>query len=268
MDANASHFVHASPEAVEPRPLLQPETEFLPRYTRTLQTTELTGDAMRAMGDGDATSLVSGIATTDQQYQMAFRLRYQVYIAEQKKCYVDANHAEMKLTDGLDNSASILMVTSGSEVRGTVRANWFDCPEVRATYAVSNHLVAFSDIPANQIAICSRLAVDPQHRGGAVSASLFAELYKLGLRKQTKLCFQNCRAPLIGFFTRCGFRQYLPPVSDPVAGSLHPMVLALHDLVHFARAGSPLLQLASFYGVTHCDYPWLEEMITSYQDSL
>jgi predicted GNAT family N-acyltransferase len=211
--------------------------------------------------DGNHRTYKSGVANTAEEKHQAYRLRYAVYIAEQGKSYPEADVFDQALSDDLDSSAAVLTVMRGSECCGTVRTNWFSCPLVASIYGAANRLELFQEIPADQLAICSRLAVAPQHRGGNITRLLFSALYAVGLRCHTVLCFQNCRPPLVPFFVRYGFQQYLPTISDPVVGTLHPMVLALDDLEYFEQVDSPLLSLAIHHGVRHCTRPWFRSIL-------
>ena len=84
-----------------------------------------------------ANTFAADVARTASQRRQAYRLRYDVYIAEQGKRYKEADHDERLFIDELDREAAILLVTQNGEAAGTVRANWFSSASVRRMYADS-----------------------------------------------------------------------------------------------------------------------------------
>lgn len=201
------------------------------------------------------------IAVTEQDRLEAYRVRYAVYLEEQRKPYPSADHHQKLLSDDLDSSAAIILVASEDRACGTVRANFLDSASVRSAYEHQIDLSLCSSIPDHNVSICSRLAVLPQHRGKTVCALLFSEIYRYGLRRNTQLCFEACAPSLLPIFRRYGFREYLPPCVDPIVGQLHRMVLVLDDLAHLERVRSPFLQIAGQFGLGHQHRPWLEKRI-------
>jgi predicted GNAT family N-acyltransferase len=201
------------------------------------------------------------IAGTEHERLEDYRIRYAVYIAEQHKSYASADHRQQIFSDDLDQSATIILVTSESGSCGTVRANFLDSAGVGLAYQDEIDLSLFSLIPDQCISVCSRLAVLPEHRGSIVSSLLFSELYRYGLRRNTQLCFEACVPSLLPIFRRYGFREYMPPFSDSIVGQLHRMVLVLDDLAHLERVRSPLLGIAQHFGVAHQSRPWLEKRV-------
>lgn len=188
----------------------------------------------------------------------AYRIRYAVYVAEQRKSYPGADHRQQIFSDDLDQSATIILVKSESGSCGTVRANFLDSVGVRSAYENQIDLSLFSLIADRCISVCSRLAVLPEHRGRIVSSLLFSEIYRYGLSRNTELCFEACAPSLLPIFRRYGFREYMPPFSDPIVGQLHRMVLVLDDLSYLESVRSPFLGIAKQFGLAHQCRPWLE----------
>ncbi len=179
------------------------------------------------------------VAETEEDRRRAFRLRYEVYIAEQGKPYPNSDHEHRLLTDALDEAAEIIIVESEGEVVGTVRANWFDSEATRREYPNMFDFISSGDVPVARAAVCSRLAVRPDHRDSRTRELLFESIFATGLSKGTKLCFATCVPILARLFKRYGFRAYAPPMKDPVAGTLFQMLLTMDDLEHLLSVRSP-----------------------------
>jgi predicted GNAT family N-acyltransferase len=196
----------------------------------------------------------------------AFRLRYEVYIAEQGKPYSEADHENRVLSDELDPDGEIVVVTNGtSEVVGTVRANWFDSPRTRARYEHVFELSRFSQVAPAEIAACSRLAASLAHRQSAARELLFDTIYDRGLIRNTKLCFAACAPPLVRVFRGYGFREYAEPIRDSVAGILHRTVLVLDDLDYLQRITSPFISIASRHSLQAVNRGWLNSLFEAYK---
>lgn len=195
----------------------------------------------------------------------AFRLRYACYIAEQRKPYPDANHDNQMLSDELDADGEIILVKEGGAVSGTVRANWFDSHATHFSYASTFELARFSAINPSEIAVCSRLAVSPEHRDARTRELLFNAIYERGAARNTKLCFVACATRLVRLFRRYGFREYQTPYEDAVVGRLHRLVLVMRDRAHLARCNSPFSRIASELDLPDESQPWLTNIIDSHR---
>jgi len=146
---------------------------------------------------------------------------------------------------------------------GTVRANWFDSPATSARYHSFFGIDQFAGIPESRIAVCSRLAALLEHRYAAARGLLFDAIYSCGLDRGTELCFAACARSLVRLFRAYGFREYAPPVDDPVVGNLHRLVLVLDDLEHLARTGSSFHGLARQRSLSATERPWLRALLAA-----
>ena len=204
------------------------------------------------------------LAVSEHDRMAASRIRYTVYVAEQGKPYLDADHQRRTLSDNLDSSATIILVTGETGPCGTVRANFLDSGGVRAAFEHHVAFTLFAAIPESSIAVCSRLAVLPEHRGRVVSGLLFLEIYRYGLGRNTQLCFEACAPSLVPIFRRYGFREYLSPIIDSIVGQLHRMVLVLDDLAHLGKVRSPFLAIAEEQRLAHQTRPWLDRQFEQF----
>ena len=201
------------------------------------------------------------IASTEEERVAAYRLRYSVYIEEQKKQYSEADHERRWLTDRLDASSAIVLGKNSAVLCGTVRASFLDSEVVKQTYEEQLGLSLFARVEPKAVAICSRLAVLRSDRATPVSSVIFSELYRYGSERGIQLCFVACASGLRSFFLQYGFREYLAPFPDHVVGTLHRMVLALDDLVHLERTNSPYLPTAKLLRMENVSRPWLEDIL-------
>jgi len=181
------------------------------------------------------------------------RLRYGAYVQEQGKNYPEANHEAKLLSDPLDATGETIYVAEGEAVLGTVRANWFDCETTYARYGKTFQIDEFDRVPRAQISMCSRLAVIAHRRNAVIRRLLFNAIYEQGLKRRTRLSFVTCAPSLLRMFQRYGFREYAAPIHDPVAQTLHRMLLVLDDVLYLSSIGSPFYRIAVNAGVSIAD---------------
>ena len=194
----------------------------------------------------------------------AFRLRYDVYIAEQGKPYPEADHDDRLLSDELDNDADIIVVESNGAIVGTVRANCFSSPATRARYAQVFELDRFP-VDLSEVVVCSRLAASAEHRHRVERGLLFEGIYEHRLAKNTRLAFATCAPVLVRMFRRYGFREYASPIRDPIVGTLHRMLLVLDDIEHLGKNNSPFEPIARRHDIAMVSRPWLEKIFEDYR---
>ena len=70
---------------------------------------------------------------------------------------------------------------------------------------------------------------------------------------------------LLRMFRKYGFREYLPPIHDPVVGKLHRTVLILDDVAHLERVQSPFLPMANTRAIVPQERPWLTKLFDDYK---
>ena len=156
--------------------------------------------------DVEAGDLVACSARTPEDYKAAYRLRYEVYVAEQQKAYPEADHSGKLFSDELDPDGDTIVVkTADGIVVGTVRANWFDSEQAYAHYADVFDVENFRAIDRKFISVCSRLAASAEHRHARVRELLFETIFQHGLQRDTKLCFATCAPILLRLFRKYGF---------------------------------------------------------------
>ncbi len=80
-----------------------------------------------------------------------------------------------------------------------------------------------------------RLAASVRRRHEVACDLLFEGNYEHRLTLGTSLCLATFAAVLVRMFWRYGFRQYAPPIRDPVVATLHKTLLLLDDLEHLSN---------------------------------
>ena len=195
----------------------------------------------------------------------AFRLRYEVYIAEQRKPYPEANHEDRILTDELDAEGEIVIVKDKGEVLGTVRTNSLASPLAHAKYCEVLGIQELPDMNLSRSVVSSRLATNAGHRRAVVRSMLFEKIYEHQLTRGTRHCFAVCAPPLVRMFRRYGFREYAMPIHDAIAGTLHRTLLVLDDLDHLRGIHSPFVAIAEKLGVAATPDSQLNQLFQNYK---
>lgn len=180
-----------------------------------------------------------------------FRLRYDVYVAEQGKAYAQADHDERLLWDDADDYAgACLLVTVAGQPVATVRTTHLHDDAAYQAYRERFDLARYATASRNDMVVCSRLAILPQYRKTRVVHVVFEAIYRYGAERGVRLCFQYCAPALVPLFEHYGFREYAPVVEDPILGRAHRMLLILDDLDHLRSVGSPFHAIAMELGLT------------------
>ena len=189
-------------------------------------------------------------ATTTEEREAIYRLRYEVYV-EERHSYKDvADHENRLLFDTYDQTGRLLYARVGDEVVGSLRLNWgADVPftkEIMTTYEIQRFLPI---IPMGQMIIFSRFMIRSDYRRKGVSFQFLATMFTFFLENGLQLAFCDCRPHLINSYVRLGFRTYAQTYNDPIAGLLVPLVMIVEDGEHFEQIGSPLAPLLQNYSL-------------------
>ena len=184
------------------------------------------------------------VAQTDAERNAIYEFRYQVYIEELGKPYSHADHERKRLTDPLDEKATLLYSAKEGKIVGTVRINWGEDVTAFKVFAKAFNLAIFRCFPADSLSFCSRLMVHKDHRFSAVAGALSIAAYQLGRERGCQFNFAHCAPRLVRLFERMGFRQYKERFNDSEVGEQAPLVLVVEDIEHLRATGSPFLAQA------------------------
>lgn len=186
----------------------------------------------------------------EQERRAAFRLRYDVYVAEQGKAYAQADHDERLLKDEADDYAgTCLLVTVAGQPVATLRTTYLHDDAAYHAYRERFDLTRYSTASRSDMVVFSRLAILPQYRKTRVLHTVFEEVYRYEAQRGVRLCFQYCAPALVPLFEHYGFREYAPVVEDPILGRAHRMLAIIDDLDHLRSVGSPLHAIAVELGL-------------------
>jgi predicted GNAT family N-acyltransferase len=164
--------------------------------------------------------IVVSIAGAAADREACLALRYRVYIEEMKCPAPAANHARRLDCTAEDDHAIHVGAWIGGELIATLRifhgARGF--PESFVEHAKSalrsGNLLRFrkfAGTPPSQVAVISRLAIEPGHRGGTAIVSLFREAFRLLMEQHPKtslifiLAMDNPR--LLALYRMLGFER-------------------------------------------------------------
>ena len=120
------------------------------------------------------------VARTEAERNAIFEFRYQVYIEEMGKPYSHADHSHKRLSDPLDEKATLLYAARRGEIVGTLRINWGEDLAALTHFTKAFNLAAFQCFPTSSLSFCSRLMVHRDHRYSALAAALSISAYQLG----------------------------------------------------------------------------------------
>ena len=164
--------------------------------------------------------IVVSIARTAAEREACLALRYRVYIEEMKCPAPTADHARSLDSTAEDDHAIHVGAWIGGDLIATLRIfhGALGFPEsfvehAQAALRTGNPLrfLKFAGTFPSQVAIISRLAIDPGHRGGTAIISLFREAFRLVMEQhpQTTLIFilamDNPR--LLALYRMLGFER-------------------------------------------------------------
>ncbi len=182
------------------------------------------------------------VATTEREFEAIARLRYAVYVAEQKVPVPDADHARGRLWDEADREPGVLHFYAGTveNMLGCLRVRAWkpgQVPsEIRAHYSMDL-------LPGvERLAVCdvTRMVAVPQRRGTAAMAALTAyAIEETVSRHRNSLMVAACRPGLLRAYRAIGLRTFGARAIRTPWGMMIPLIGLTADVEHTRRLGSP-----------------------------
>src|SRR5262245_16374926 len=160
------------------------------------------------------------------------------------KPYRHADHERKRLSDPLDENATLLYFAREDKILGTLRIDWGEDLTAFMTLAKSFHLGRFNSFPGASLSFFSLLMVHKDHRSSAIAAHLSIAAYQLCRDRGVQFNFVHCVPRLLRLFERMGFRQYKQHFQDAEVGEQGPLVLVVEDIEHLKAIGSPFVAIA------------------------
>jgi hypothetical protein len=197
------------------------------------------------------------IATTKEEREAVYRLRYEVLISELDKGYLPSvDHAHRRVCDPQDEDRSVTIFYTGTPdaVTGSVRVQVWQPGEIPADIYRRFSLQLFPGIEDLQVAEVARLVVRPTVRGQLVVPALALSIFRHMLEGRGVLVgFAYCAPGLVRAFQGLGFRPYAGDVIPDEDGIRLPMIVLPADAAYFRRVGSPVASEVSRYFADHPD---------------
>lgn len=183
-------------------------------------------------------------ATTEDERQAVYRLRYATYVEEMHVYTRQADHAHHWFQDSEDAAAHLMYAQVGDEVVGTLRVQLEAEGALPEPTASRFALERFRPLVSPEhICVVGRFMVRRDMRGTAVPYRLIQESIRFQLSRGQELAFCDCQPHLLNLYMSLGFRPYLSPYDHPEFGVMVPLVLVLRDREHLEWVGSPLTAL-------------------------
>jgi predicted GNAT family N-acyltransferase len=192
------------------------------------------------------------VATTPEDRNKIFRLRYDVLVDELGWTIKEADHEARLFTDSLDEHCILAGVFKGDEALGTLRINLAREGGLGAyeeLYSISTD----EDYYPDRTGIITKLVVARAHRGSLAVPRLLLWAYGLGLQSGIARVYLDCSLDLIPFYEKLGFVSYTDDVETEEYGVITPMRLDLNDIDYLERIRSPFCRALTQYQQGHID---------------
>ena len=187
-------------------------------------------------------------ATTDEEREAIFRLRYDVYITERGEDIADhepVGETGGRLADAVDASSRLIYAVDDDRVVGSMRITWGGEAEIPEKWQTMYDLERFTTVVGpERIAVMSKFVVLPDYRGAMLPFRLLAKTAEFCLDTSVALVFVDCQPYLLDLYHQLGFRSYTDPENDPAVGISVPLVMVCEDFQYLREIRSPLLHLA------------------------
>lgn len=182
-------------------------------------------------------------ASTDEDREAIWRLRYRIYVEEMG--YDFGATPDRRLPDNPLRNNRLLLAEQEGAVVGTLAIDWGGDlafgEEDRKVYQLDRFLAVLAP---ERLMIVTRFMSTPEARLGETPELLLDTALRFALERGVAVIFLDCRPHLINFYLRLGFRPYAPTASHPIPGILVPLVLLLDDHAHLVRVRSRFAALA------------------------
>ncbi len=208
--------------------------------------TAATSDArpVRTSIDGIAISIASSPHAED----LVFGLRYDVYVGEQGKRPLGADHAKRRIVDELDPFSFCWLALQGNRAVASLRRTDLDALDARAVERAGAPLAELRNADIGRTTFSSRLVMDREFRRGPLLAALLQTAFAQFRSAGGRIDVMNTNPALVKVFERLGFRRFTSAVvHEPGAGLLIPMLLPAADRSFLAKTGAIFAEPASSF---------------------
>lgn len=181
------------------------------------------------------------IATTSKELEEVGQLRYERYIARDRKGYISADHELRQFLDPADQVSLVFYARGASgDAIASVRLTSARFADTDPQMA---RLLRAWGVPDATV-VTSRLVASDGFEAKQAVPRLFNLVYEVGYRSSAVWCILATRPTLTRLFSKFGFKPTGQRYVDPVATEQEAMALRLHDLGHLQQVESYLLETA------------------------
>jgi len=240
VQGNSDHAAQASPTRVRQNPSVETRNGRPVRAKAVQHWPSFDGRESHA-------GLTVHLATTDEERNAIYRLRYDVYIDEMNggARHDEADVRRRQFRDEWDERAYHFYAAERGRMVACARILLRrDGPmECEQHFDLEQFPPAFPDF----VSMTSRLALHTEHRGSHVLKKLTCALYEFLCEQGQKFNFIDCHTRLLPLYSRLGFRAYRPGFNHQKYTYVVPMVLVVDDLEHLEQVRSPFIPVARRY---------------------
>jgi len=183
------------------------------------------------------------LASSETDKAAIYRLRYRCYVEDQGLFVDEADHERGWMTDEDDRCSHLLMAEEEGVLLGTLRVTTGQKTTFRQRLRSDYQLARFAAaVPEHEIAVVTRLLVDPRCRRTNMVNDLIAMGFALAVRDGAALIVGSCEPHLVNRNLRLGFRTYGDVNARPRNSTVVRIAFPIGDHDHLRQIGSPLLQ--------------------------
>jgi acyl transferase domain-containing protein/3-hydroxymyristoyl/3-hydroxydecanoyl-(acyl carrier protein) dehydratase len=165
------------------------------------------------------------IATTPEELQQIYELRYLVYAEKMGYNFSDENGKIIK--DELDHTAVNFYLERDVKMIGVCRVNMLTIDTVDTEFYERYKLSMFKD-DYNEFAFASKLILHPDYKDFSDLRILCDYVYSWLSKNNIELNIAFCRADLLPLYKFMGYQDLDQPFKDPILGEVYPLFLKIH----------------------------------------
>lgn len=184
-------------------------------------------------------------ATSKEDREQVYRLRYEIYIEEMGRTQTYADHERRMITEPFDDTAHLLLAENDENPVGTARINFrkegsLECEELY-------DLDQFGPYFPAAISMTTKLMIREAARGSGLAGKLAMAAYRMARENETLLDFIDSKPHLVRLYQQMGYRFYKENINHPDFGTSVPLVLFCGDVDYLRSIRSPFFRLAREY---------------------
>ena len=176
------------------------------------------------------------IATTAEERDAIYRLRYDVYVREFNYPFPASPE---RLSDCWDASAVHFALKDGEPLLGAMRVNCAVSLAHDEAVVERYQLGNVSGCPLENLYLASRAIFTREARGGRHLRHMLREVFRWGLDQEVRVCVIDSSPRLVPLYERLGWVRYADHFQDAALGERVPLLLRLTDHDYLRSISSP-----------------------------